>query len=224
MRSNIFDQRNIEIQTDDIFALQNNKLLRARILPGRNIIARKGAMVAYQGNVDFSHKGSDGAAQMLKKMVSSDNAPMMTVAGNGDVFLAAQASYVHLLMLEGDSITVNGSNLLAFEAGLTYDINRVKGVGALSGGMWNTTITGHGQVAITTAGEPVLLDCSAQQTFTDINATVAWSTNLVPSIKTSFSAGSLIGRGSGEAFQYSFHGQGFVIVQPAETYATPQSR
>ena len=29
-------------------------------------------------------------------------------------------------------------------------------------------------------------------------------------------AGSLIGRGSGEAFQVAFSGQGFVIVQPSE--------
>lgn len=222
MRSTIFNQNNIEVQTNEVFALQNSKLLRARVLPGRELISRKGAMIAYQGEIDFSHKGSDGAVQMLKKMVSSDNAPLMSVSGDGEIFLADQASYVHLLTLEGDSITVNGANLLAFEAGLKYDINRVKGAGALSGGMWNTTLTGQGQLALTTAGEPVLLDCSTQKTFTDINATVAWSANLVPSIKTSFSASSLIGRGSGEAFQYAFHGQGFVIVQPAEFY-TPSA-
>ncbi|MDT5248554.1 MAG: hypothetical protein QOJ28_1188, partial [Mycobacterium sp.] len=37
-------------------------------------------------------------------------------------------------------------------------------------------------------------------------------------LKTSFKAGALIGRGSGEALQVAFHGQGFVIVQPSEGF------
>jgi uncharacterized protein (AIM24 family) len=45
---------------------------------------------------------------------------------------------------------------------------------------------------------------------------VAWSANLQTQLKTSFRAGALIGRGSGEAVQVSFYGQGFVIVQPSE--------
>jgi hypothetical protein len=31
-----------------------------------------------------------------------------------------------------------------------------------------------------------------------------------------FKAGALVGRGSGEALQVAFHGNGFVIVQPSE--------
>ena len=216
MRSNLFDQANMENQSQDVFVQQNSKMLRARVVPGRGVIARKGAMVAYQGNVDFSHKGSDGIGQMFKKMMSSDNAPLMTVAGDGDVFFADRAAEVHLLALEGDGITVNGANLLAFTEGLAYDINRVQGIGVLSGGVWNTTLTGQGMVALTTEGQPVLLDCSQQPTYTDIQATVAWSVGLVPQIKKSFNMGSLVGRGSGEAFQYAFHGAGFVIVQPSE--------
>lgn len=216
MRSNLFDQANMENQSVEVFALQNSKMLRSRIQPGRGVIARKGAMVAYQGNIEFSHKGSEGLGQMFKKMMSSDDAPLMAVVGDGDVFFAECASDVHLLTLEGDGITVNGANLLAFTEGLSYDIARVKGIGVLSGGVWNTTVTGQGMVAITTEGQPVVLDCSQQPTFTDIQATVAWSTGLVPQIRKSFSAGSLVGRGSGEAFQYAFHGAGFVIVQPSE--------
>lgn len=224
MRSNIFSQSNMEVQTDDAMVLQNSKMLRARILPGQGVIARKGAMVAYQGNIDFSHKGSDGIGQMFKKMLSSDNAPLMSVGGEGDVFFAERASEVHILTLEGDGVTVNGANLLAFTEGLTYDISRVQGLGALSGGMWNTTLHGTGMVALTTEGHPVVLDCSQQPTYTDIQATVAWSMNLTPDVKKSFSAGALVGRGSGEAFQYAFSGAGFVIVQPSEGMPMPTSR
>ena len=52
--------------------------------------------------------------------------------------------------------------------------------------------------------------------FADANALVAWSIGLQTNIKSSVTAGSLIGRGSGEAFQVAFSGQGFVIVQPSE--------
>ena len=48
------------------------------------------------------------------------------------------------------------------------------------------------------------------------SAVVAWSANLQTQLKTSFKAGALLGRGSGEALQVSFYGQGFVIVQPSE--------
>jgi len=216
VRSTIFDQANNEVESDEIMTLQNPYTLRSRILPGRDLITRKGAMIAYQGQVEFKHEGSRDAGQMLRKLVSSDDQPHMRVFGNGDVFFAHHRSNIHLLQLEGDAITVNGSNLLAFQADLHYDLTRLKGASMMAGGFWNTTIAGHGLAALTSQGPPLILDCSQQPTFTDINATVAWSSNLQPSIKSSFTAGALIGRGSGEAFQYAFHGPGWVIVQPSE--------
>jgi uncharacterized protein (AIM24 family) len=36
------------------------------------------------------------------------------------------------------------------------------------------------------------------------------------SLKTDFKAKNLIGRGSGEALQLAFEGQGWVLVQPSE--------
>lgn len=216
MRSTLFNQANNEVQTEDLLALQNDYMLRARILPGRELITRKGSMVAYQGNIEFKHEGAHSAGQLLRKMVASDDQPLMRVRGNGDVFFAHFESRIHILQLEGEGLTISGSNLLAFQADLQYGINRVKGAGMLAGGMWNTNVGGSGLVAVTTQGTPVILDCSQQPTYTDINATVAWSANLTPSIKTSISAGALIGRGSGEALQYAFHGPGWVIVQPSE--------
>lgn len=45
---------------------------------------------------------------------------------------------------------------------------------------------------------------------------MAWSPNLKVKGKRSFKAQSLIGRGSGEAYQMAFSGQGIVVVQPSE--------
>ncbi len=50
----------------------------------------------------------------------------------------------------------------------------------------------------------------------DSNAVVCWSANLQTAVSKSFKMGALIGRGSGEAVQIQFGGQGWVIVQPSE--------
>ena len=79
----------------------------------------------------------------------------------------------------------------------------------------HTTFTGAGTVAITAHGTPVVLNVDAP-TYADVQAAVAWSTSLQTSMRRTAGAGSLIGRGSGEAFQLVFNGQGFVIVQASE--------
>jgi uncharacterized protein (AIM24 family) len=68
----------------------------------------------------------------------------MRCRGTGDVFLAQDANELHVLDLDGDSVTVNGANVLAFEPGLTWDIRRVEGASALSGGAFNMVFTGTG--------------------------------------------------------------------------------
>lgn len=216
MRSTLFSQENNEVEGDALMALQNPYMLRSRVSPGRDLITRKGAMVAYQGNVEFRHEGARDAGALLRKMVSSDDQPLMRVYGHGDVFFAHHRANIHIIELEGEGITINGTSLLAFQADMGYELTRLKGASVLAGGFWNTTVHGYGVLAVATQGTPMLLDCSQQPTFTDINATVAWSANLQPTVKSSLSAGAFVGRGSGEAFQYAFHGPGWVIIQPSE--------
>ena len=216
MRSSIFSPNNLESDTTELWATQNSHMVRARLTSGRSIVAWKGSMVAYQGDIDFDHKSSGSMGVFFKKMMTSDNLPLMRVAGQGEVFLAAQAANVHLLHLEGESITVNGSSLLAFDETLEYDLNLVKGAGIVSSGLWNTTLTGYGTAVLATVGQPIVLDCTQQPTFTDVDATVAWAGTLQPGIQRTAKLKSLVGRGSGEAAQYAFHGPGFVIVQPYE--------
>lgn len=47
-------------------------------------------------------------------------------------------------MLRVCGISVNGRNLLAFDAASTWDINRIKGAGMVAGGVFNTTVSGSG--------------------------------------------------------------------------------
>jgi uncharacterized protein (AIM24 family) len=194
-------------------ANQNSKLLRVRL--GEPFMARQGSMVAYQGNVDFSFEGG-GASKFLKKAFTGEGLPLMRCQGQGDVFLAERAYDVHMLNINNSGLSISGKNVLAFSSSLDWNIERVKGGSIATGGLFNTTLRGTGWVALTTDGPPVVLNAAEAPTFADTNAVVAWSANLQTQLKTSFKAGALIGRGSGEAVQVSFHGQGFVIVQPSE--------
>lgn len=199
-------------------ANQNQKMLRVRL--GEPFMARQGSMVAYQGNVDFAFEGG-GASKFIKKALTGEGLPLMRCQGAGDVFLADQGFDVHLLQLSNSGLSISGKNVLAFSSSLDWNIERVRGGSIATGGLFNTTLRGTGWVALTTDGPPVVLDASEAPTFADTNAVVAWSAHLQTQLKTSFKAGALIGRGSGEAVQVSFQGNGFVIVQPSEGVTVP---
>lgn len=199
-------------------ANQNTKMLRVRL--GEPFMARQGAMVAYQGNVDFAFEGG-GAGKFLKKAFTGEGLPLMRCQGQGDVFLAERGFDVHLLHLNQSGLSISGKNVLAFSAGLDWNIERVRGGSMATGGLFNTTLRGSGWVALTTDGPPVVLNAAEAPTYADTNAVVAWSADLQTQLKASFKAGALIGRGSGEALQVAFHGQGFVIVQPSEGVQVP---
>ena len=214
MRSPIFDQTHREQEANQRWTLQSNKMLR--VVLGPEVLAAQGAMVAYQGTMDFSYQGSKNLSGMLKKAVTGEGGNLMRVTGQGEVFFARAAQNVFLLQLEGDAITVNTRSLLAFDANLGYDIRMIGNAGLLAGGLFNLLVQGQGMVAISSDGPPMLLDCSQQPTFVDPQAAICWSANLQPQVKSTFKMGSLIGRGSGESFQLGFHGPGFVVVQPSE--------
>jgi uncharacterized protein (AIM24 family) len=124
---------------------------------------------------------------------------------------------IHLLYLENDAITVNGSNLLAFDAGIDWDIKRVEGVSGMMGaGLFNTSLQGTGWVAVVSDGPPVLLNTAEAPTFADPQAAITWASSVQTSIKTDIKLKNFIGRGSGESVQMAFSGQGWVLVQPSE--------
>jgi uncharacterized protein (AIM24 family) len=206
-----------ETQSTDAFALQNSKLLKVRLDEG-TIQAKLGSMVAYQGEVSFEHAGSGGMSRMLKKAVTGEGARVMKMTGTGEVFLADLAQDVHLLRLENEKITVNSTNLLAFDADIDWDIERVKGAGAMmGGGLFNTSLHGTGYVAVVSDGPPVMLDVASAPTFADAQAAITWSEGVSTSIRTDFKAlKNLTGRGSGETVQMAFSGSGWVLVQPSE--------
>lgn len=214
MQSTLFNHTENTKQEHETFVAQNPHMLLVNL--NGEVYAKQGAMAAYQGNVDFEFHGG-GMGRMLKKMVSGEDLQLMKCKGQGDVFLADNGAEVHVVDLANEQLTVSSQNLLAFESSLKWDINRIKSgvMGFVAGGLFNATLTGTGKAAITSWGQPVVLQVD-QPTSVDVGCIIAWTSSLQVNIKTSFKAGALIGRGSGEALQMQFSGQGFVVVQPGE--------
>ncbi|HPH94589.1 MAG TPA: AIM24 family protein [Anaerolineaceae bacterium] len=181
---------------------------------------KAGSMVGYTGQVKFTREGimEHGVDKMFKKMLTGEGTSLMKAEGRGRVYLADHGKKICVLNLQNESIYVNGHDLLALEPSIQWDITLMKRVaGMLSGGLFNMRLSGTGMVAITTYYEPLTLRVTPEQpVFTDPNATVAWSGNLQPDLKTDISLGTLLGRGSGESIQMKFAGQGWVVIQPFE--------
>jgi len=220
MRSALFAAENMEKESAQPgMRLQNSKMLKVGV--NGEVMARTGAMVAYQGQLQFQALGAGGMGKWLKSKLTGEGVPLMKVSGAGDLFLADRAADVHLIDLEpGDAVTINGRNVLAFDSGVQYDIKFVQGLGMFSAaGMFNCVFTGQGRIAITTKGTPVVLTVD-QPTYADPQAAICWSANLQTGYHRAdtFGLHTLIGRTTGEAFTMSFAGQGFVVVQPSEEF------
>jgi uncharacterized protein (AIM24 family) len=205
-----------EKETGEAFSLQNHKLLKVE-LSETTIQAKLGSMVAYQGEVKFEHAGVGGLSRMIKKTVTGEGTRLMKMSGTGEVFLGHRAQEIHLLKLEDDGITVNSPNLLAFEAGIDWDIKKVEGAsGVLAGGLFNLDLRGSGWVALLTDGPPLLLDVAEAPTFADPHAAITWSSGVKTAVRTDMNLKTLIGRGSGESLQLGFSGTGWLLIQPSE--------
>ena len=194
-----------------------NHMVKVAMQTGHDLMARVGSMVAYEGFVQYE-PNPPAVRQIAKDWLTGEGAPLMKCSGDGLLYLADYGANVVVINLNGEGISVNATNLLAFDAHLTWGVERVKGLAKFAGqGLWNTKISGQGWVALTSRGKPIVVDCGGgeDETYVDPDALVAWSPNLKVKGKRCFRAQSLIGRGSGEAYQMAVSGQGIVVVQPS---------
>lgn len=201
-----------------LFELESDRMLEINL--NGMIWTKMGSMVSYIGEIKFTREGvlEHGAGKMLKRLVSGEGARLTKAEGSGRLYIADAGKKISILNLQGESICVNGNDLLAFEDGIQWDIKLMKKVtGMLAGGLFNVRLEGHGMVAITTHYDPLTLKVTPKTpVVTDPNATVAWSGDLSPEFKTDVSLKTFIGRGSGESIQMTFQGDGFVVIQPYE--------
>jgi uncharacterized protein (AIM24 family) len=201
-----------------LFELESSRMLEVNL--NGLIWTKMGSMVAYHGNIKFEREGllEQGVGKFLKKMVTGEGAKLTKATGQGKLYLADSGKSIQILNLQGESIFINGNDLLAFEPSITWDIKMMKQLSAMfAGGLFNVRLEGHGMIAITSHFEPLtLMVRPGYPVCTDPNATIAWSGTLSPRIKTDMQLKTFVGRGSGESFQMEFDGEGFVVIQPFE--------
>ncbi len=207
-------------QPGDVFELESSKMLEVKV-NGR-VWSKLGAMVAYKGNLSFKREGTleGGFMKALKRAVTQEMSPLTKIEGRGVAYLADQGKEIQIIRLAGDSLNVNGNDLLAFEDSVQYDITMLRRMaGMAAGGLFSVRVQGSGMVAILSHGKPLTLRVtSGEPIYTDPNATIAWSGNLQPQLTVDTSFKSMLGRGGGETYQMVFQGDGFVVVQPYEEF------
>jgi uncharacterized protein (AIM24 family) len=214
MKLDEFTRANAPTEGGDGFQRENKRLLDVPV--DGTVMVKAGSMIGYTGDLTFTGKSSaeGGLTGFVKEAVSSEGTPVMEAEGRGHLYAADGGKKVQILDLDdGESISVNGTDVLAFESTVDYEIGTVGGISeAVAGGLTNVYLDGPGQVAVTTHGDPLVL---SPPVVTDPDATVAWSTDLSPSVETNKAIE--IGQTSGESIQMEFtDSEGFVIVQPYE--------
>jgi uncharacterized protein (AIM24 family) len=210
-----------EVQNQDHYSLQNSYLLRVRLdgSTGPDCLARKGAMVAYQGMIEFDGE-YQSRHQRGRRSYTGEGLDLMRCSGQGTVYLANLAQQIHILDVDHDGLTVDSAYVLALDSGLHWDVIAVDSQYGLSGtGQYNLVISGNGKVALMTSGKPLMMPVTPDKYVScDADAVVAWSTGLRVQMQAQTSSSSVFRRrgNTGEGWELNFVGQGYVLVQPSE--------
>ncbi|SEF84640.1 Stress response protein SCP2 [Actinacidiphila yanglinensis] len=212
-------QKYREQPTGQRWTQQNAKMMRADLGQGggQPVLARQGAMVLYQGKVEFAYKGAGFRGRVVGNMTGQEM-QLMRCTGGGQVFFAENASYLHPVELQGDAICVSAENVLAFDEGLQHEVRRIEGHGIPGGALFTMQFQGTGTVIVKTHGTPVVLPVTPT-TYADSNAIVAWSASsqVIVSSQVRLRRSAYPGH-SGETVNLQFRGApgNFIVVQPYE--------
>lgn len=201
--------------------VMGRRVLRAQ-LGGETIRAITGSMVAYEGRFDFRNAGfggDDGVMAGLRRRATGEALSLMECTGQGVIYFAVMAQDVTVVDMDNDTLQVESRQLLAFSGNLRTDVRFTGLRGASSGqGLFTTIVSGSGQVALLSAGGPLIgLEVSPQYpVVVDPDAFVAAHGNVQSSFLTDVSWANVVGEGGGEAFSLNWQGNGVVYIQPAE--------
>ncbi|MFF3749656.1 AIM24 family protein [Streptomyces sp. NPDC002018] len=208
-----------EQQSQERYAVQNPQLLRVALTGQDDVLARKGAMVAYQGLIDFDGEYQSQSRRRARAR-TGEGLDLMRCSGQGTVYLANLAQYIHVVEVEQEGLTVDSAYVLALDSTLHTEVIAVDSQYGISGsGKYQLNISGRGKVALMTSGQPLMIQVTPEKYVNaDADAIVAWSSSLRVQMQAqTHSSGVRRRRGNtGEGWELSFLGQGFALVQPSE--------
>lgn len=168
-----------EQQTQDRYTVQNPQLLRVALTGHDDVLARKGAMVAYQGLIEFDGEYQSNQQQRARAY-TGEGLDLMRCHGQGTVYFANLAQHVHLVDVDQDGLTVDSAYVLAMDSSLNHTVVAVDSQYGISGsGKYQLNITGRGRVALMTSGQPLMMQVTPDKYINaDADAVVAWSSGL----------------------------------------------
>ena len=205
----------------------NSKVVRARVSAATPVLARRGAMLGYSGQVTFRpvHGQGRGIGGMAGAALSGESTPMMATEGQGEVLYGYRGLHVTVLELDGGApLVCEADRLLVHDAQLQTSVQflgsggvRQAISGAMTGqGLFTTNVHGRGSVALLSHGGAFPLQLGGQQMGVDPQAYVGHVGQLSIDLAAKVGFRDVVGRGSGEALQLRISGHGTVYVQASE--------
>ena len=126
------------------------KILPIQIAPGQELIVQKMGFLASEMGVDlsvfFNQKLGGG-------FFGGEGFIMQKLSGQGMAFIECDGEFMQYQLAPGQSMIVDTGNVLAFSAGVTLEVNRVKGAKNIvfgGEGLFNTKLTGPGTIWLQT--------------------------------------------------------------------------
>ncbi|MES2935747.1 MAG: AIM24 family protein [Pseudomonadota bacterium] len=205
----------------------NEKLIEIT-LNNEEVFAKRGAMISYQGKVNFARSflGGGDVQDLAMRTATNEGNALMVAKGSGKVYYGYNGLFITLITLSNETVYVESETLLAYDARLrsgTMFLGNQGGVqsvvrGAVSGqGLFTTTLQGSGEIAILSDGNAIGLPVTPDQpVFVDPNAYIGHKGTLTSTIVTDLNWKTFVGQASGESYQVKFMGQGTVYIQASE--------
>jgi len=205
----------------------NEKLVEVT-LNNEEVFAKRGAMISYQGKVDFARSflGSGDVQDLAMRAVTNEAYTLMVAKGTGKVYYGYNGLFASIIKVSNEIVYVESKTLLAYDSRLrtgTMFLGNQGGVqgilrGAVTGqGLFTTTLQGTGEIAILSDGNAIGLTVTQEQpVFVDPNAYIGHKGSLTSSIVTDLNWKTFVGQASGESYQVKFMGQGTVYIQASE--------
>ena len=210
------------------FEAVNSKVVRAHVSPQTPVLARRGAMLGYSGQVTFRPVAGQGrgVTGLVGAALSGESNAMMATEGSGEVLYGYKGLHTTVLELDGAApLVCEADRLLAHDAQLQTSVQFIGsgGVrqavsGAMTGqGLFTTNVHGRGAVALLSEGPIIALEVGpGADVVVDPDAYVGSYGQLQMSLVSGVSWKSLVGEGTGEPFSLRFAGSGVVYIQSAE--------
>lgn len=186
-------------------------------LVGQPWFIRKGAMIAYYGQMQFRALTAGLSGGMLHMVAQTFSAPLYfgdyaVAEGQGKLIIGDRGYDINSYDLDNGNLTIRAANLLAFQPGLSLNQSIVPGF---------VTLIGTGKFLASSNG-PVLF-CEPPIRV-DPEALVGWADCPSPShhydqawISSFAAAGAArMGITTGEERQFDFTGAGTVLIQSSE--------